>query len=97
MDDKKTVMDKSAVMDVLPHRAPMLLIDEVTELKPMESIEAKLYIDPEWELFKGHFPGAPVFPGVLSVECMAQAADIMLMTAEKYKGKTPLMAGITDT
>ena len=60
----------------------------------MEHIEAELFINPEWDVFKGHFPGAPVLPRVLSVECMAQAADIMLMTAEKYQGKTPLFAGI---
>lgn len=82
------------VMDILPHRAPMLLIDEVISLQPMNRIEAKLWIDPKWDIFRGHFPGNPIFPGVLSVECMAQAADIMIMTGEKYGGLTPLFASI---
>ena len=92
--EKSIVLDHEQVKAVLPHRDPILLIDTVTECVPMEHIEAELFINPEWDVFKGHFPGAPVFPGVLSVECMAQAADIMLMTAEKYQGKTPLFAGI---
>ncbi len=92
--DNCLTLDHEGVMGILPHREPILLVDTVSECVPMDHIEAALYIDPEWDVFRGHFPGAPVFPGVLSVECMAQAADIMLMTAEKYQGKTPLFAGI---
>lgn len=84
------------VLDILPHRPPMLLIDEVTSLEPLKSIQAKLTIDPTWDIFRGHFPGSPIFPGVLSVECMAQASDIMIMTAEKYAGLTPLFASINE-
>ena len=83
-------------MDILPHRPPMLLIDEVVTLEPMQRIEAKLTIRPEWDIFKGHFPGNPIFPGVLSVECMAQASDILIMTGEKYAGLTPLFASINN-
>lgn len=84
------------VMKILPHRSPMLLVDTVSELVPLRSIEAQFFVDPGMEIFKGHFPGDPVFPGVLSVECMAQAVDIMVMTAEKYAGKTPLFLGINS-
>lgn len=87
-------MDHEQVMQILPHRAPMLMVDTVISCSPMERIEGKLFIDPHWELFKGHFPGNPVFPGVLSVEAMAQTVDIMLMTSKKYKGKDPLFASI---
>lgn len=90
----ESVLDHRQVMDILPHRAPMLLIDDVTLLRPMERIEARSWIDPDWDIFRGHFPGSPVFPGVLSVECMAQAADIMIMSDEKYAGRTPLFASI---
>lgn len=92
--EESLAMDHTAVMAVLPHRAPILLIDTVSTCVPMKHIIAELFLDPAWDIFRGHFPGAPVFPGVLSVECMAQAADIMLMTAAKYQGKTPLFAGI---
>ena len=90
----KALYDRDWVMEVLPHRDPMLLVDDVLSLKPMESIETSFYVRPEWDIFRGHFPGDPVLPGVLSVECLAQAADILIMTASKYSGKTPLFAGI---
>ena len=89
-------MTHDEVMQVLPHRTPMLLVDTVEQLASMEMIATSFYIDPAMEIFKGHFPGDPVFPGVLSVECMAQAVDIMLMTADKYAGKTPLFLGINN-
>ena len=89
-------LDHRQVMEILPHRTPMLLIDEVVSLEPMQRIEAKLTIRPEWDIFKGHFPGSPIFPGVLSVECMAQAADILIMTSERYAGLTPLFAAINS-
>ena len=84
------------VMDILPHREPMLLVDTVSHLEPLKSIEAQYHIAPELDIFRGNFPGEPVFPGVLSVECMAQAVDIMVMTAPQYAGKTPLFLGINN-
>ena len=89
-------LDHQQVMGILPHRDPMLLIDEVVSLEPMQRIEAKLHIRPEWDIFRGHFPGSPIFPGVLSVECMAQASDVLIMTGEKYAGLTPLFASINN-
>lgn len=88
------VLNHRQVMDILPHRAPMLFVDEVALLQPMKRIEASLWIDPNWDIFRGHFPGTPVFPGALSVECMVQAADIMIMTGGTYAGLTPLFASI---
>lgn len=82
------------VQAVLPHRDPMLLIDTVQELVPGERVVASFYVDPKREIFQGHFPGDPVLPGVYSVECMAQAADVLLLTMERYAGKTPLFLGI---
>ena len=61
-------LDHEAVMDILPHRDPMLLIDTVSALEPMVSVEAAFYVRPDWDIFRGHFPGEPVLPGVLSVE-----------------------------
>lgn len=87
-------LDHAAVMRILPHRDPMLLVDTVTDLEPMVRVETVFCVRPEWDIFRGHFPGDPVLPGVLSVECMAQACDVMLMTAERYAGKTPLFAGL---
>lgn len=84
------------VQKVIPHRDPMLLVDTVKELVPGERIVAKFYVDPSREIFKGHFPEEPVLPGVYSVECMAQSADILLLTMERYAGKIPLFLGINN-
>ena len=82
------------VQAVLPHRDPMLLVDTVEEMEAGERVVASFYVDPKREIFQGHFPGDPVLPGVYSVECMAQAADVLLLTMERYAGKTPLFLGI---
>ena len=88
------LMTKDQIKKVIPHREPILMIDEVIEMVPGESIKAKRYLDPEENYFKGHFPGEPVLPGVLTVECMAQTADVLLLSAEKYAGTIPYFIGI---
>ena len=93
---KAVQLTHKEVMDILPHRETMLLVGTVSHLEPLKSIEAQYHIAPELDIFRGHFPGEPVFPGVLSVECMAQAVDIMVMTAPQYAGKTPLFLGINN-
>lgn len=87
-------LDHEAVMAVIPHRDPMLLVDTVEDLEPGQHITARFYADPGREIFKGHFPGEPVLPGVYSVECMAQAADILLLSLPRYAGKVPLFLGM---
>lgn len=89
-------MDQEAIKKVIPHRDPMLLVTTVEELTPGEAIIATFYVDPAREIFKGHFPGEPVLPGVYSVECMAQTADILLLSTERYAGKIPLFLGINN-
>ena len=84
------------VMEIIPHRDPMLLIDEATEYVPGDHIVATFWVDPAREIFKGHFPGDPVFPGVYSVEACAQATDLVLMKKPAYVGKTPLFLGINN-
>lgn len=88
------LMTKDQIKEVIPHREPMLMIDEILEMVPGESIKARLYLDPELNYFKGHFPGAPVMPGVLTVESMAQTADVLLLSAERYAGTIPYFIGI---
>ena len=88
------LMDKEAIKKVIPHRDPMLLVDTVEELVPGECITATFWVDPAREIFAGHFPGDPVLPGVYTVECMAQTADILLLSCERYAGKVPLFLGI---
>ena len=89
-------LDHEQVMQVIPHRDPMLLIDTVSYLVPGEEIRASFHVDGAREIFKGHFPGEPVLPGVYTVEATAQAADILLLSMDRYKGKIPLFLGINN-
>lgn len=87
-------LNKEEIKKIIPHRDPMLLVDEVEEMEAETSIVTKFYVNPEREIFKGHFPGDPVLPGVYTVEIMAQTADILILSCERYAGKTPLFIGI---
>lgn len=89
-------MNKEQIKDVIPHREPMLMIDEIVEMIPEERIRAKLYLDSSLDYFRGHFPGAPVMPGVLTVEAMAQASDVLLLSCERYAGTIPYFIGIDE-
>lgn len=79
-------MDIKGILDHLPHRYPMLLIDRVIDVKPGESIRAIKNVTINEPFFTGHFPHHPVMPGVLILEAMAQAAAITSFTAA---GKKP--------
>lgn len=80
---------------ILPHRAPMLLADEgrigFDDDNRAIVAESKFYIDPEWEVMKGHFPEAPVMPGNLITEALAQCADLMIMSEPENEGKLPML------
>lgn len=83
------------VLNVLPHRDPMLLIDEVSRLVPGSEAVATFFVRPDWDIFRGHFPGQPVLPGVYSLEAMAQCAGLLLLSLERYAGKAPSSPGPT--
>ena len=89
-------LSKEEIKTIIPHRDPMLLVDTVEEMVPGDCIVTTFFIDPDREIFRGHFPGEPVLPGVYSVECMAQSADILLLSMERYAGKVPLFLGINN-
>lgn len=80
------MMDIDEIREHLPHRYPFLLVDRVVELNLGESIVAYKNLTINEPFFDGHFPQKPVFPGVLLVEAMAQAAGIL---GFKTMGKTP--------
>ena len=82
------------IKEIIPHRDPFLLIDEVTELEPGVSVTAKKYLKPDEYWFKGHFPGQPVQPGVLMIEMLAQAGAVCALSLPENKGKIAYFGGI---
>tara|TARA_B100000945_G_C19985824_1_gene414276 strand:+ start:90 stop:536 length:447 start_codon:yes stop_codon:yes gene_type:complete len=70
-------MNVNDIMGLLPHRYPMLLVDRVLDIVPGEKITGYKNISFNEQLFSGHFPGAPIFPGVLIIEAMAQISGIL--------------------
>jgi 3-hydroxyacyl-[acyl-carrier-protein] dehydratase len=83
MSDVKTITE---LFEYLPHRYPFLLIDRVTETVVGERIKGYKNITANEELFNGHFPGQPIFPGVLILEAMAQLSGVL---AFETKGVRP--------
>jgi len=74
-------------MAALPHRYPLLLVDRVEQLIPDQSITAIKAVTMNEQFFQGHFPGNPVFPGVLIIEGMAQTAGAIAIAADQTKGR----------
>lgn len=80
-------LNTKEIMEILPHRAPFLLIDRIDELEPGKravGCKAVTYNEP---FFAGHFPQEPVMPGVLICEALAQTGAVALLSSEEYKGK----------
>ncbi len=80
--------------DVLPHRPPFLLVDEITALEPGVSATGRWRLTGEEWFFVGHFPGRPTLPGVLMCEAIAQVGAIAVLTDERFTGKLPLFGGL---
>jgi 3-hydroxyacyl-[acyl-carrier-protein] dehydratase len=85
--------DSEALVGLLPHRPPFRFVDAVDELVD-GVITARYLVKGDEAFLAGHFPGNPVFPGVIQVEALAQAGAIALLRDERYAGKLPLFGGI---
>ena len=73
------IYDSVAIQEILPHRYPFLLVDKIIELEPKVRIVGIKQVTSNEQFFQGHFPGAPVMPGVLIVEAMAQCGAVLFL------------------
>jgi 3-hydroxyacyl-[acyl-carrier-protein] dehydratase len=80
-------MDIGEILKVLPHRYPFLMIDRIIEINGDESAIGIKNVSVNEPIFQGHFPGEPIFPGVLIIEGMAQTAGAIAINADRGKGR----------
>jgi beta-hydroxyacyl-ACP dehydratase FabZ len=92
-----TLLDTRAIQDILPHRYPFLLVDRIVELTPGVRIVGVKQVTINEHFFQGHFPGAPVMPGVLILEAMAQVGAVYaLRQLEGRDDKLVLFSGVDN-
>ena len=88
--------NKEQIKEIIPHRDPFLLIDEVESMEEGKEIVAIKHVDPSEYYFEGHFPQEKVMPGVLIIEALAQAGAVAILSMEQNRGKIAYFGGIKE-
>jgi len=88
--------ESDALVALLPHRPPFRFVDSVDALQPGVSVVARYTVTGDEPFLAGHFPGNPVFPGVIQLEAIAQTGAIALLSDARYENKLPLFGGVED-
>lgn len=91
-----TALTTKEIMEIIPHRQPMLLIDTIEELESGKRGVGKKCVSFNEPYFAGHFPGEPVMPGVLIIEALAQVGAVVILSCPEFKGKTAYFGAIND-
>ena len=91
-----SLLTTKEIMEIIPHRQPMLLIDIIEELEPGKRGVGKKCVSYNEPYFAGHFPGEPVMPGVLTIEALAQVGAVVILSCPQFKGKTAYFAAINN-
>ena len=89
-----SLMTAKEIMEIIPHRQPFMLIDTIEEMEEGKKVVAKKCVTYNEPFFAGHFPKEPVLPGLLTVEALAQAGAVAILSQEENKGKTAYFGGI---
>ncbi len=89
-------LDKEQIKKILPHREPFLFVDEILEVLPGEYVIGKKIVRKDEVFFKGHFPGFPIFPGVLIVETAAQISAFIILTMPEKENLFGYFTGIEN-
>lgn len=91
------LMDRNQIMEIIPHRDPFLLIDEIESMDEENgTITAIKYVRESEYYFEGHFPQKKVMPGVLIVEALAQTGAVAILSRDKFRGKLAFFGGIKN-
>lgn len=87
---------KKEIKHNIPHREPFLMVDEIRVLEPRKKYIGVHHVRPDEYYFEGHFPGSPVMPGVLVLECMSQAFGGAVMSVVANEKQIPLFLSVEE-
>ena len=90
----ETIYNSKDILGILPHRFPFILVDRIVECNDADWIVGIKNVSANEPFAQGHFPGMPIFPGVLQLEAMAQTAGILLNKLTKADGKISYYLGV---